>query len=118
MKSSFVIFFFVVMTLAANAFPYEEFKEEYHYPKYQFDYGVKDLKTGDIKSQWEKRDGDVVKGSYSLHEPDGSERIVEYEADDKHGFNAVVKHVGHGYHDGGYVAQDGGYSGFDGSYQY
>ena len=30
--------------------------------KYEFDYGVKDLKTGDIKNQWEHRDGDHVKG--------------------------------------------------------
>lgn len=33
-----------------------------HYPKYHFDYGVTDYKTGDIKKQWEMRDGDVVKG--------------------------------------------------------
>jgi hypothetical protein len=27
---------------------------DYHaYPKYKFEYGVKDLKTGDHKSQWE-----------------------------------------------------------------
>ena len=30
--------------------------------KYEFSYGVKDLKTGDIKSQHETRDGDKVKG--------------------------------------------------------
>lgn len=36
---------------------------DYHkHPKYQFDYGVKDLKTGDIKNQWEHRDGGHVKG--------------------------------------------------------
>lgn len=34
-----------------------------HYPKYHFDYGVSDYKTGDIKKQWEMRDGDVVKGN-------------------------------------------------------
>lgn len=32
------------------------------YPKYSFNYGIKDLHTGDIKSQAEERDGDVVKG--------------------------------------------------------
>ena len=32
--------------------------------KYEFSYGVKDPKTGDIKSQKETRDGDKVKGSY------------------------------------------------------
>lgn len=60
------------------------------YPKYSFNYGIKDPHTGDIKSQTEERDGDVVKGSYSLVEPDGSVRTVDYTADDHNGFNAVV----------------------------
>jgi len=60
------------------------------YPKYSFNYGIKDPHTGDIKSQAEERDGDVVKGQYSLVEPDGSVRTVDYTADDHHGFNAVV----------------------------
>lgn len=64
------------------------------YPKYAFNYGVHDPHTGDIKQQYEERDGDVVKGSYSLVEPDGSIRIVEYTADDHNGFNAVVKKIG------------------------
>jgi hypothetical protein len=61
------------------------------YPRYQFNYGVKDQHTGDLKSQWEYRDGDKVKGSYSVLDPDGSIRTVDYSADDHHGFNAVVK---------------------------
>lgn len=60
------------------------------YPKYHYNYGVADSHTGDVKSQHEVRDGDVVKGSYSLVEPDGSVRTVEYTADDHNGFNAVV----------------------------
>lgn len=32
----------------------------HHYPKYKFEYGVKDLKTGDHKDVWESRDGDKV----------------------------------------------------------
>lgn len=32
------------------------------YPSYAFDYAVKDPHTGDNKAQWEKRDGDLVKG--------------------------------------------------------
>lgn len=32
------------------------------HPKYAFNYGVADPHTGDIKSQHETRDGDVVKG--------------------------------------------------------
>lgn len=31
-------------------------------PKYAFNYGVADPSTGDVKSQHETRDGDVVKG--------------------------------------------------------
>lgn len=56
--------------------------------------------TGDIKSQWEHRDGDVVKGQYSLVEPDGSIRTVDYTADDHNGFNAVVKKTGFNVHYG------------------
>lgn len=62
----------------------------YDHPKYSFNYGVADHHTGDVKSQHETRDGDVVKGQYSLVEPDGSIRTVDYTADPVHGFNAVV----------------------------
>nr|CAI5833970.1 unnamed protein product [Callosobruchus analis] len=65
---------------------------------YSFSYGVKDLHTGDIKHQWEKKHGDTVTGHYSVVEPDGSVRTVEYSADDKTGFNAVVKHTGPSQH--------------------
>ncbi|XP_048485072.1 uncharacterized protein LOC105388444 [Plutella xylostella] len=60
------------------------------YPKYEYSYAVSDQKSGDHKHQEESRDGDRVRGSYSLVEPDGSVRTVEYNADDLHGFNAVV----------------------------
>ncbi|KAJ8731907.1 hypothetical protein PYW08_014637 [Mythimna loreyi] len=60
------------------------------HPKYEYNYSVADSHTGDNKSQQESRDGDVVKGSYSFHEADGSIRTVEYSADDHNGFNAVV----------------------------
>lgn len=62
--------------------------------KYDFAYGVHDEKTGDIKHQQESRDGDVVHGSYSLVEADGSRRVVEYTADALNGFNAVVRKEG------------------------
>ncbi|XP_054264275.1 cuticle protein 7-like [Macrosteles quadrilineatus] len=71
--------------------PYNQVVDYYAPPKYAFDYTVADYHTGDSKSQWETRDGDVVKGQYSLIEPDGSVRTVEYTADDHNGFNAVVK---------------------------
>lgn len=46
---------------------------------------MQDHHTGDIKHQSETRDGGVVKGQYSLVEPDGSVRIVDYTADDING---------------------------------
>ncbi|XP_044019886.1 cuticle protein 19-like, partial [Aphidius gifuensis] len=60
------------------------------YPKYSFNYGVVDGYTGDSKAAWEERDGDTVKGEYSVVEEDGSIRTVTYTADDHHGFNAVI----------------------------
>ncbi|KAJ2938288.1 hypothetical protein O0L34_g17636 [Tuta absoluta] len=70
----------------------------YNRPRYAFNYGVSDPNTGDIKSQHETRDGDVVKGQYSLVEPDGSVRTVDYTADAVHGFNAVVSKSGPNVH--------------------
>ncbi|GAB0092742.1 Chitin-binding type R&R consensus [Sergentomyia squamirostris] len=59
-------------------------------PQYSFAYDVQDGLTGDSKSQHETRSGDVVQGSYSLVDPDGVKRTVEYTADPHNGFNAVV----------------------------
>ncbi|XP_049539619.1 serum response factor homolog A-like isoform X2 [Anopheles darlingi] len=69
--------------------------DEYYndFPLYDFAYGVYDPATGDKKEQWEKRVGDFVKGKYTLEQPDGTKRIVEYEADDKNGFEAIVKEI-------------------------
>ncbi|TMW47250.1 hypothetical protein DOY81_007666 [Sarcophaga bullata] len=73
-----------------------EISHDYYAPaKYEFDYAVKDEKTGDSKKHWETRDGDSVKGGYTFKEADGTTRIVEYTADHKNGFNAVVKTEGH-----------------------
>lgn len=60
-------------------------------PHYTFSYSVNDQQTGDSKSQHETRNGDVVRGQYSLTDPDGSRRIVDYSADPLNGFNAVVQ---------------------------
>ncbi|XP_017798436.1 PREDICTED: larval cuticle protein A2B-like [Habropoda laboriosa] len=60
-------------------------------PQYSFSYSVADGLTGDNKAQEETRNGDVVQGSYSLIEPDGSRRVVSYAADPINGFNAVVQ---------------------------
>ncbi|CAH4027657.1 larval cuticle protein A2B-like [Pieris brassicae] len=60
-------------------------------PQYRFGYNVADSLTGDYKSQQEQRDGDLVQGSYSLVDPDGTRRTVDYSADSVNGFNAVVR---------------------------
>ena len=59
-------------------------------PQYSYAYDIQDALTGDSKSQQESRNGDVVQGSYSLVEPDGTVRTVDYTADPDNGFNAVV----------------------------
>lgn len=85
---------------AAGLVPlHAEYKGDYYsHPQYSFNYGVHDGLTGDVKSQVESRDGDVVKGQYSLVEPDGSVRTVDYTADDVNGFNAVVTKSGPSVH--------------------
>jgi len=60
-------------------------------PQYNYGYSVSDGLTGDSKTATETRDGDVVKGQYSLVEPDGSIRTVTYTADSINGFNAIVE---------------------------
>ncbi|ALC44021.1 Cpr64Ab [Drosophila busckii] len=61
------------------------------HPQYAYGYSVQDALTGDSKSQQEVRDGDVVKGSYSVLDADGQLRTVYYTADPINGFNAVVQ---------------------------
>lgn len=75
-----------------------------------------DPHTGDKKQQYEVRDGHVVKGAYSLHEPDGTIRVVEYVAGPHSGFNAVVKRIGHAHHPQHYHHHDGGHGGSDEGY--
>ncbi|XP_063621349.1 uncharacterized protein LOC134793644 [Cydia splendana] len=65
------------------------------HPRYAFEYAVNDPHTGDIKHQKEQRDGEVVKGQYSLVEPDGSVRTVDYVADWETGFHANVRNDRH-----------------------
>lgn len=82
----------VAPTAVAYAAPAYARTEEYDaFPQYRFGYDVADSLTGDYKSQQEQRDGDVVQGSYSLVEPDGTRRVVDYAADSVNGFNAVVR---------------------------
>ncbi|XP_069354575.1 cuticle protein 8-like isoform X2 [Maniola hyperantus] len=78
--------------------------DNYAYPKYDFAYSVADPHTGDHKSQHESRDGDAVHGYYSLLQPDGSVRKVEYTADDHNGFNAIVHNSAPSVHPQGYYS--------------
>ncbi|XP_025423655.1 cuticle protein 7-like [Sipha flava] len=70
-------------------------EEQQHEPRsYHFQYAVHDDVTGDVKSQNEVSDGrGTVRGTYSLLEADGSTRVVEYTADDEHGYRAEVKKI-------------------------
>ncbi|XP_070493039.1 cuticle protein 19-like [Chironomus tepperi] len=77
---------------------HEEHHDYYHHPAYKFEYGVKDPHTKDHHSQWEHRDGDVVKGEYSLDEADGTKRVVKYSSDKHSGFQAHVERIGHADH--------------------
>jgi hypothetical protein len=59
-------------------------------PDYQYSYGVEDPHTGNTQNHKETRDGDVVKGEYSLVEADGTLRVVKYTADPKNGFQVIA----------------------------
>ncbi|BET01063.1 Cuticular protein [Nesidiocoris tenuis] len=77
---------------------HEEHHDYYAPPHYSYEYKVHDSHTGDIKSAHETREGDVVKGYYTLHDADGTTREVHYTADKHNGFNAEVKKIGHAHH--------------------
>ncbi|GAB6023998.1 hypothetical protein CHUAL_008724 [Chamberlinius hualienensis] len=77
---------------------------------YNFGYDVKDYVYGNQQSRHESGSADpkgVTKGSYSLVEPDGSVRTVNYEADWVNGFRATVS-------DKNGVTQHGYNTGYDG----
>ncbi|CAK9818464.1 Larval cuticle protein A3A [Anthophora plagiata] len=81
-----------VVTPVAKAVVAKTVDDEYDpHPQYSYAYDVHDSLTGDSKTQQETRDGDVVHGSYSLLEADGTKRTVDYTADSVNGFNAVVR---------------------------
>jgi hypothetical protein len=58
---------------------------------YEFNYDVHDSHTGDIKQQHEVAKDGAISGQYSLIDADGYRRIVDYTADDHHGFQANVR---------------------------
>ncbi|EDW78990.1 uncharacterized protein Dwil_GK11899 [Drosophila willistoni] len=59
-------------------------------PEYSFAYGVEDGKTRVLQNRKETRQGDEVRGVYSVVDPDGTLRVVKYTADDANGFQAEV----------------------------
>ena len=101
-----------VLALAAGAIA-GHIEEHHHSAPYKFAYEVHDPHHGDVKSQHESGHGGQVKGSYSLVEPDGHVRKVEYTADKHSGFQAVVHRDGkttrHGYGDHDTNALGAGY---------
>ncbi|XP_068630782.1 putative cyclin-dependent serine/threonine-protein kinase DDB_G0272797/DDB_G0274007 [Battus philenor] len=66
-------------------------QEDYdHNPSYQFGFDVNDDQYTNYQNRKEQRDGDVIKGSYSVVDSDGFVRTVTYTADPKEGFKAEV----------------------------
>ncbi|CAG4936791.1 unnamed protein product [Colias eurytheme] len=59
-------------------------------PSYQFGFDVNDDQFTNYQNRKEQRDGDVIKGSYSVVDSDGFIRTVTYTADPKEGFKAEV----------------------------
>ncbi|XP_059051786.1 larval cuticle protein A1A-like isoform X2 [Achroia grisella] len=59
--------------------------------EYKYSYDIDDPTTGDTKSQYEVRQGGTVSGAYTVVDPDGIKRTVEYTADPKEGFKATVR---------------------------
>lgn len=57
---------------------------------YQFGFDVKDDEYTNYQQRKEVRDGNVIKGSYSVVDSDGFIRTVTYTADPKEGFKADV----------------------------
>ncbi|XP_053602774.1 cuticle protein 8 [Plodia interpunctella] len=69
----------------------QEPQEDYDpHPSYQFGFDVNDDQYTNYQNRKEQRDGDVIKGSYSVVDSDGFVRTVTYTADPKEGFKAEV----------------------------
>ncbi|KAF9796278.1 hypothetical protein SFRURICE_005197, partial [Spodoptera frugiperda] len=61
---------------------------------YEFGYSVKDAQSGNDYDRKESSDGNVVRGEYRVHLPDGRTQIVTYHADWQTGFHADVRYEG------------------------
>ncbi|CAL8137612.1 unnamed protein product [Orchesella dallaii] len=86
--------FFALAAVVASASAVGIAHDVYAYPAYKYSYGVADKLTGDQKSASEVRDGGVTKGSYSLVQPDGVLRTVNYIVTPHGGFQAQVINKG------------------------
>ncbi|XP_050303463.1 adult-specific cuticular protein ACP-20-like [Anthonomus grandis grandis] len=112
MNTFTVVFYVSIAITLALAFPDGHDHADHHAPAgYHFEYGVHDPHTKDHKSQEEHRDHDKVKGSYVVHEPDGTKRIVEYTSNKHDGFQAVVRREGHAQHPAHYGKDGHGHAG-------
>ncbi|XP_042877921.1 uncharacterized protein LOC122256996 [Penaeus japonicus] len=60
-------------------------------PEYTWAYEIDAKSTGDMKTAREERRGDVVVGQYSVMDPDGSLRVVDYSVAPGTGFQATVR---------------------------
>ncbi|XP_017778388.1 PREDICTED: uncharacterized protein LOC108564029 [Nicrophorus vespilloides] len=87
-----LVLFIITTVIKSETHKKDDKLVDYFAPaKYTFSYGVEDFKTGDYKMHNEERNGDSVKGEYSVVDPDGSIRTVSYTVDKEHGYQAVVK---------------------------
>ncbi|XP_014253945.1 cuticle protein 19 [Cimex lectularius] len=59
--------------------------------QYNYRYAIDDRLSGTVMDKWEERRGDFVKGAYSVLDPEGMIRTVDYQVDGDSGFKAVVK---------------------------
>ncbi|MPC42516.1 Pro-resilin [Portunus trituberculatus] len=69
-------------------------------PKYEYSYQVKDDNDNDFGNE-ENRDGDLTKGSFYNHLPDGRRQTVKYVVDRQSGFLADVNYEGEAHYDSG-----------------
>ncbi|XP_058838731.1 cuticle protein 19-like [Topomyia yanbarensis] len=90
--------FKIIALVVCLAIAVSAYDDHHSHPKYKYEYGVKDSHTHDHKSQWEQRDGDHVKGQYTLDEADGTHRVVDYSSDHHTGFQPHVQRNGHAHH--------------------
>ncbi|XP_050354912.1 larval cuticle protein A2B-like [Nymphalis io] len=91
MNSKIVLFICMVGVASASVVAPVPVARVDPFPQYSYGYDVQDSISGDYKGHQEQRNGDVVTGSYSVVDPDGTRRIVDYAADPINGFNAVVR---------------------------